>query len=48
VLASAQNLAEKELGARVLRMCKKLLRGADLDDFSLVHEDDAIGDLPRK
>ncbi len=36
----------EQLGALVLRMVEELLRRVRLDDLALVHEHDAVGDLP--
>lgn len=40
-----QDLGQKQLAALVVRAREELGRGVDLDDFTLVHEDDTVGHL---
>ena len=46
--ASAQNLAEEQLGALVLRMAEEGLGLVHLDDLAGVHQHHAVRDLARK
>ena len=43
----SQDLAEEELQAFGLRVVEDLVRGARLHHLPAVHEDHAVGDLPR-
>src|SRR4051794_20536144 len=45
---SSQNLAQKQLRARVLRVSEEFVRRVGLDDLTGIHEDHAVGDLLRK
>src|SRR5579872_3761877 len=42
----SQDLTEKKLGPRVLRMSEEIRRRVGLDDLPRIHENDAVGDFP--
>src|SRR5579872_6184676 len=44
----SQDLTEKKLGPRVLRMSEEIRRRVRLDDLPRIHEDDAVGHFPGK
>src|ERR1700730_5964584 len=45
---SMKDLLQKQPRALVLRIAEEIFRLVDFNDLSVVHEDDAIGDLPGK